>query len=123
MCQPENLLLVSPINTVSPQIKLIDFGSSIRVNRQGGSASTMLGTLGYVAPEVLKGKAYTGAVGTFLNWDSHTVLVCVAYMLLTDACCEMQTSGVWVSSPLCCCAAASPLTKTMSRLSSAKPTS
>lgn len=70
--KPENLLLTH--RGPDAQIKLIDFGSS--VNLQGGATTSLLGTLGYVAPEVLRAEPYTAAVDMWAVGVITFVLLC-----------------------------------------------
>ena len=45
------------------EIKIADFGFAVRVEGQygGGARTTSLGTPGYMAPEIMEGRAYSGA--------------------------------------------------------------
>ena len=93
----ENLLLRDANGPID--IKLIDFGSSVQTDH---NAKTMLGTLGYVAPEVLKGRQYTAAVGA-----STCGLSGMDELRLTRVVLPYQMCGPWESSRSCSCAVAS----------------
>jgi len=73
-------------------VKLIDFGSSVQLE-SNASAKTMLGTLGYVAPEVLKGKSYTAAVGT--SPDCAECCGCIPLLISACLTAALRSPDMW----------------------------
>ena len=77
----ENILLDTDGN-----VCLADFGLSKILNGADDRATTMCGTPGYVAPEVLLGKGY----GTQVWWGREGVCVlCVVCCVLCVVCCVL----------------------------------
>ena len=89
--KPENLLLErEPPPSASPTVKIIDFGLSkmLPLAREGGveatnnpdafyhTASSFLGTRGYLAPEMLKRKRYSEAIDIWAFGVIAYVLLC-----------------------------------------------
>lgn len=58
--KPENLLLTSKDKTA--EVKLIDFGLAKIIFDPAGSATSFLGTKGYLAPEMLQRNSYDKAI-------------------------------------------------------------
>mmetsp|Transcript_14305 Transcript_14305/g.21416 ORF Transcript_14305/g.21416 Transcript_14305/m.21416 type:complete len:408 (-) Transcript_14305:251-1474(-) len=58
--KPENLILASKKDDAN--VKIADFGFASRKNQGGEAMATQCGTPGYVAPEILRGNAYSKAV-------------------------------------------------------------
>ncbi|KAL1507938.1 hypothetical protein AB1Y20_007542 [Prymnesium parvum] len=62
--KPENIMYASPPADGSPIVKLVDFGSAARCDREGGGVTGLASTPHYVAPEVLHSAGYCDAPPT-----------------------------------------------------------
>jgi calcium/calmodulin-dependent protein kinase I len=72
--KPENLLLTSKDDDAS--IKLADFGFAKKLEIDGDGLVTACGTPGYVAPEILEGKAYGKTVDIWSIGVITYILLC-----------------------------------------------
>ena len=78
--KPENLFLTRDL-----KVKIGDFGVSKQLNRVNEFAKTQIGTLTYMAPEILEGQSYNNKVDI---WS----LGCIIYELCTLKLCFQSTS-------------------------------
>uniref|UniRef100_K3WM37 Protein kinase domain-containing protein n=1 Tax=Globisporangium ultimum (strain ATCC 200006 / CBS 805.95 / DAOM BR144) TaxID=431595 RepID=K3WM37_GLOUD len=72
--KPENLLLTSKDDDAS--IKLADFGFAKKIEFNGDGLVTACGTPGYVAPEILEGRAYGKGVDIWSIGVITYILLC-----------------------------------------------
>ncbi|HEX2570736.1 MAG TPA: AAA family ATPase [Polyangia bacterium] len=72
--KPANILVVQ--SAAGPQVKLLDFGLALPRRKEGDARGQVLGTVGYIAPEVVRGEPVSEAADLFS-------LGVVAYELLT----------------------------------------
>ena len=75
--KPENLLLTS--KDKNAEVKLIDFGLAKIIPDSTGSATSFLGTKGYLAPEMLQRNSYDKAIDM---WALGIIGKLTLYMLL-----------------------------------------
>ena len=72
--KPENLLYSDPSETA--KLMLVDFGFAHELQRSDEKMKRMLGTPGYIAPEILMKRAYTASVDIWSLGVVSYVLLC-----------------------------------------------
>jgi calcium/calmodulin-dependent protein kinase I len=94
--KPENILLKSRNNDTS--IKLADLGFAKVLSSPTDTMTTPCGTPGYVAPEVLMGRAYTASCDI---WSLGVIFYILLCGCVVASCGALQCGAAWCGAACC----------------------